>query len=64
MSYIEVSKFDFDLHTANVADYDIEKIRWSSPVRWNYYKDGKIIGYRYDSYGYENPPAYYIGVDK
>ncbi len=43
MSYIEVSKFDFDLHTANVADYDIEKIRWSSPVRWNYYKDGKYF---------------------
>jgi len=36
-------------------------------MRQNYYKDNKLIGYEYDSYGKEFPATYHIlkeGVDK
>ena len=56
--YIEVSKSEFQ---SCITGFTFcEKIRFSSPVRQNYYKDDKLIGYEYDSYGKEFPATYHV----
>ena len=56
--YIEVSKSEFQSRITGFTSF--EKIRFSSPVRQNYYKDDELIAYEYDSYGKEFPATYHV----
>lgn len=55
---MNVSKEVFEKHIEGF-DY-AERITWSSPMRWNYYKNGKMIGFRDDSYGDISPEQFEI----
>lgn len=56
--YIEVGKSEFE---DRIKDHTLcQTIRFSSPIRWNYYKDDELIGYEYDSYGKEFPKTYHV----
>tara|TARA_R110000751_G_scaffold291131_1_gene397944 strand:- start:29 stop:232 length:204 start_codon:yes stop_codon:yes gene_type:complete len=56
--YIEVGKSEFQSRITSFTR--CEKIRFSSPVRQNYYKGDELIGYEYDSYGKEFPATYHV----
>ena len=57
---LQVDKDTFDIFLKQFIGGTFEKIRWSSPIRYNYYYGDEMIAYQYDSYGEEHPPEYYI----
>lgn len=60
---LQVDKETFDTFLKQFVGGTYEKIRWSSPIRYNFYAGEEMLGYKYDSYG-EDPPEYYIMEDK
>ena len=60
--WIEVSKQEFDDYMDLFSGEALasETIRFSSPTRYNFFHEGVLISYKYDSYGEEYPETYHV----
>lgn len=59
---IEVSENEFFVFLGQFEQLFLQKIRFSSPLRWNYFTDidkTNLVAYKYDSYG-DCPPTFHI----